>query len=72
MKYTVAFIRFFEEFGCYDVDTKEFDTIKEANDFYNSINDEYKKLYVGKDRIRSKNKGYYISSLFISFEEKQN
>ena len=53
MTYTVQFTRYFEEFGCEDVDTKEFDTLKEANDFYEEhLNDKNLKLYAGKDRIR--------------------
>lgn len=34
MKYMVQFTRYFEEFGWEDVDTKEFDNIKDAYDFY--------------------------------------
>ena len=54
MKFTVQFTRYFEEFDIEDCDTKEFDTLKEANDFYNSIsdNDRNKKIFCEKDRIR--------------------
>lgn len=36
MTYKVQYTRFFEEFGWEDVDTKEFDNLQEANDFYNN------------------------------------
>ena len=54
MKYKVQFTRYFEEFDLYDCDTKEFDNLKEANEFFNSVSDddENKKLFAGKDRIR--------------------
>lgn len=53
MLYTVQFTRFFAEFGWEDVDTMEFDNLKDANDFYEiHKNDENVKLFVGKDRIR--------------------
>lgn len=52
MKYKVQFMRYFEEFDCCDYDIKEFNNLKEANDFFNSISNDDKKLFVGKDRIR--------------------
>lgn len=54
MVITVQFTRYFEELGFEDCDTKEFDNIKEANDFFNTIDDKDKgkKLFVGKDRIQ--------------------
>lgn len=54
MKYTVQFTRYFEEFDFEDCDTKEFDNVKDANDFFNSINDDdnNKKLFAGRDRIK--------------------
>lgn len=56
MVFIVQYTRYFEEFGCNDIDTKEFDNLKEANDFYNErltlCGDTSVKLYAGKDRIR--------------------
>lgn len=34
MKFVVEFTRYFEEFGCEDFDTKEFETLNEANNFF--------------------------------------
>ncbi len=53
MTFTVQFTRFFEEFGCEDVDTKEFDNLKDAWNYYITIkdSDSNAKLYAGKDRI---------------------
>lgn len=52
MTFTVQYTRYFEEFGCTDVDQTEFDNLKDAYDFYKeNIDDKNVKLYVGKDRI---------------------
>jgi len=52
MKYKVQFTRYYEEFGFDDVDTKEFDNLKDAWNFYNSIKDDRNvQLWEGKDRI---------------------
>lgn len=53
MTYKVQFTRYFEEFGFEDCDTREFDNIKDANDFYNKHEgDSNLQLWAGKDRIR--------------------
>ncbi len=53
MIFIVQYTRYFKEFGCEDVDTKEFDNLKEANDFYNEHQDDKNvMLFVGKDRLR--------------------
>jgi len=51
MKYKVQFTRYFEEFGFNDCDTKEFDNIKDANNFYNAISkdDKARQLWAGND-----------------------
>lgn len=39
MRFTVEFMRYFEEFGCEDFDTREFDSLKDAYQFYNTLKD---------------------------------
>lgn len=53
MTYTVQYTRFFEEFGCEDIDSKEFESISEANEFFNQhSDDENIKMFAGNERIR--------------------
>ena len=49
MKFTVEFIRFFDDFGFYDFDTKEFSSLMEAYSFYTSLKNkgEDVRLYQG-------------------------
>ena len=52
MTYKVQFTRYFEEFGCTDVDTAEFDNLKDAYNFYlENIDDEHVQLWEGNNRI---------------------
>ena len=51
MSIMVEYWRYFEEYGWYDFDTVEFTNIKDANNFYNQIDSEDKRIWVGKDRI---------------------
>ena len=51
MKIMVEYLRYFEEFGCEDFDTVEFNNIKDANNFYNNITSTDKRIWVGEDRM---------------------
>lgn len=51
--FKVQYTRFFKEFDLEDVDTLEFDTLAEANKFYElHKKDKNVQLWAGKDRIR--------------------
>ena len=50
--YKVQYTRFFEEFGCEDVDTTEFDNLSDAYEFYEEKkNDERVQLWCNNDRL---------------------
>lgn len=52
MIFKVQYTKYFEEFGWEDVDTKEFDNLKDAWAFYlENINDKNVQLWAGKDRL---------------------
>ena len=54
MTYKVQYTRFFEEFGCTDIDTREFESLRDAYEFMSELvkqGDKNAKMYAGNDRI---------------------